>query len=171
MHYLIDGYNLIFRSASSKSSLQKRRETLIKELNILIGELKLNVTVVFDAPAGEWHDLNRGHVHALEVVYTAKKQSADEYILQEITHCHNSSLITVVTSDRSLANLCKAQGAHVKSIESFLTWVCHKKEKKKVKKSEPIRERAFKDSETNIARLLLIFEKKLLEDLSQDLEK
>jgi len=163
MKYLIDGYNLIFRSTPSKSSLQKRREALINELNHLISELKLNVTVVFDAPAGDWHDLNRGHVQALEVIYTAKKQSADEYILQEISHCRNASMITVVTSDRSLANQCKAEGAFIKSIESFLKWISQKKVKKKVKKSELIQERAFKDSEINIARLLLIFEKKLLD--------
>ena len=163
MKYLIDGYNLIFRSTSSKSSLQKRREALINEFNNLISELKLNVTVVFDAPAGDWHDLTRGHVQALEVIYTAKKQSADEYILQEISYCRNASLITVITSDRSLANQCKALGAHVKSIESFLKWIAQKKAKKKAKKSEYAQERAFQDSEINITRLLLIFEKKLLD--------
>jgi len=170
MHYLIDGYNLIFRLPTKKSSLQKQRESLIQELNELICELKLNVSLVFDAPAGEWHDLVRGHVDALEVVYTAKKQSADEYILQEIADAKNPKQITVVTSDGSLAALCKAQGALTKSIESFLKWISQKKDKKRAQKGEKVRERAFRDTDKNIARLLLVFEKKLLEELSGNLE-
>ena len=49
MHYLVDGYNLLFRRKHLQDNLQSSREALIRELNDKIMALHLDVTLVFDA--------------------------------------------------------------------------------------------------------------------------
>jgi uncharacterized protein len=165
VHYYIDGYNLLFRLLSKKGSLQSERAEVISLLNELASQLRLNITVVFDAPL-QREMVVRTHFDALEIVYTAEKQSADDYIIEEMNHASSPSQETVVTSDRELASHCKALGAHVQNIESFFSWIKRKKEHKR--RSHPSLQKIFQDSPSHIERLLKIFEKRL-ETPNQDI--
>jgi len=164
MHYLIDGYNLLFRLLKSKGSLEKARQELISELNDLVSELRLNVTLVFDGAQEHLLPLSRGHYDAIEIIYTHKEQSADEYILDHLDHVRSPAQFTIVTNDRELKGKSHQLGAQVLTLDGFLGFLQKKKTKKK--KRETRRGVQFRESEAEFTRLLLAFEKKLLEDES-----
>jgi uncharacterized protein len=166
VHYFIDGYNLLFRLLGDPRPLQKNRQHIIALINESISKLKLNVTVVFDGARKGESENTRGHFDAIEVVYTSKTLSADEYILEEVQSSSRPSQEMIVTSDRDLARRCKNLGAKTQSIEGFIAWIEKKQKKSKAKKNESV-QKAFKDSDSNVSRLLAIFEKRLSEDLEK----
>ncbi len=140
MHYYIDGYNLLFRTSNSNlTDLQAQRKSLIDSLNVKIAGLKLRVTIVFDSQflPGEG---SRGHFHHLEICFTPAGVTADDYILQELQYCFTPEKVTVVTSDKDLAQKARNYSAETKSIEEFLNWLNsrHKrlKDQKKIIKAE-----------------------------------
>lgn len=156
MQYLVDAYNLLFRSGKKKGSLEKERQSLIQQLNEVISQLHIHVTLVFDG-AGERISLpTRGHFDAIEIIYTTKGQTADEYISDEIYHAKKPSQRTIVTNDRELAARCRNFRAKTMSLDEFLQLLLKKKKKKKPSKTL----HSFRDSNPEIERLLKIFEKK-----------
>jgi predicted RNA-binding protein with PIN domain len=162
MHYLIDAYNLLFRTLKKCKSLEKSRRFLIEELNTAISQLHLHVTLVFDGAEKPPSLATRGHFDAIEIVYTPRGQTADEYIAQEVSLSRSPAQYTVVTNDRPLALRCRQYRAKTQTIDEFLLFLFKKKIKKKRRTSS--REEAFRDSDPQIARLLMIFEKRMLED-------
>lgn len=163
MHYLVDAYNLLFRTLKKRGPLEKKRQSLIAELNSSISHLNLNVTLVFDGSQDCLPASTRGHFDAVEIVYTSKSLTADEYISEEVFNSNTPSQITVVTNDRELANRCKTQRAKILAIDEFLCFLMKKKAKKNKFARNP--QAAFRDSDPEIARLLAIFEKKLFENI------
>lgn len=114
IHYVIDGYNLLFRLLEPGSKIESYRESLIKILISQAQEKKLSLTVVFDAH----HQKNgesRTHKGQLEIVYTDFGQTADAYILEHLTP-HT----VVVTSDDHLARHVKNSGNKSIGIDKFL---------------------------------------------------
>jgi predicted RNA-binding protein with PIN domain len=166
MHYLVDAYNLLFRTLKKSSSLEKSRQFLIEELNTIVAEINLHVTLVFDGAEEHIPLPTRGHYDAIEIVYTSKSQTADEYIYEEITLSRSPAQLTVVTNDRELSGRCYQHRAKTMTIDQFLHFLSKKKIKKKRLKTS--HRQAFRDSNPEIARLLLIFEKRMLEDLTKD---
>jgi predicted RNA-binding protein with PIN domain len=162
MHYLVDAYNLLFRTLKKRGSLEKSRQILIAELNNLISTLSLYVTLVFDG--ADEHLPSRGHYDAIEIIYTSKSQTADEYIFNEVKHSRTPDQIIVVTNDRELSGKCRQHLAQTLTIDTFLHLLSKKRTKKKRKTSPP----AFRDSDRELARLLILFEKRMLEDLTKD---
>lgn len=144
MHYFIDGYNFIFRLPKQTGALESERERLIASLI----SLNLPMTLVFDG--GMDNHVHRSHKGHLEIVYTGKKQSADEYILEEICRRKKPNACTVVTSDKKLATLCQESGSHSQSISSFLSRL--KKNKTKI-----LAEKPSKDTQGQVERLAKIF--------------
>lgn len=163
MHYLVDAYNLLFRTLKKRGSLEKTRQTLIEELNEMVTEFNLHVTLVFDGAEEHLPLPTRGHYDAIELVYTPKNQTADEYIYEEVSLSRTPAQITVVTSDRELSGRCHQHRAKTLTIDEFLQLLSKKKFKKK--RLSISHDRPFRDSDPEIARLLQIFEKKLLEEL------
>lgn len=168
MHYLVDAYNLLFRTLKKRISLEKGRQFLIEELNEMISHLNLHVTLVFDGAEENLPMPKRGHFDAVEIVYTSKKQTADEYISEEVSLSQNPFQLTVVTNDRELSKRCRDYRAKILTIEEFLHFLFKKKKSKKSKMARD--DHAFRDSEKEITRLLLIFEKRMLEDLTKDVQ-
>lgn len=154
MHYYIDGYNLLFRVKEKFPSLQKERDQFLKIINNIASSSRMNLTIVFDGSYDRLAETSRGHFGDLEVIYTSDALTADEYIIEELSHAKNPVQHTVVTSDNTLARHCKSLGAHVKPIEDFLAFLFKKRTKKK-SSAEP---KAVKDTDAQIARLLRIFE-------------
>lgn len=139
MHYYIDGYNLLFRMLrASDEDLQTQREMVIQDLNKKIQILQLDITLVFDAQY-QFGDTTRSHLNYLEILFTSKGETADDFIINELKSTDSPRQETVVTSDKKLAWRARRKHAHTESVEEFLEWLNRryknvKKQKKKEKK-------------------------------------
>lgn len=144
MHYFIDGYNLLFYLSDETKNLEEAREQIIDSLV----DTKFSLTLVFD---GKRADLpHRMHKGSLEIVYTSKGQSADDYIIEEMSFVKNPKVYTIITSDKKLASICRQMGAYTQSIDLFLTLF-------QKNKAITTHEKPFRDSESEFNRLLKIF--------------
>lgn len=140
MHYLVDGYNFMFRVAYDEEDLQKQREKIIHSLNLKMGFLGLKATLVFDAqyqPEG----IQRSYYDALEIVYTSRGETADDCILNFVKESATPSRFTIVTSDKKLARLAERLGAKVDSSEHFNSWLTKRFYKKAHSKKEPVQKK------------------------------
>ncbi len=162
MHYLVDAYNLLFRALKKRKSLENSRQQMIEEINSAASALNLQITLVFDGADEHQSYPTRGHFDRLELVYTSKNKTADEYISDEVIHAKNPAEITVVTNDRELATRCKDHRAKIQTIDGFIGYLSKKRAKKK--RLSPSKERVFNESTSEFIRLLTIFEKKFNEE-------
>ena len=144
MKYLVDAYNLLFRALKKRGSLEKSRQQMIQELNEAVSHLNFQVTLVFDGAEEHFPHPSRGHFDAIELVYTPKNKTADEYISEEVINSKSPSQITVVTNDRELSLRCRSHRAKTQTIDEFIRFVSKKRSKKKRTSSSP--ERSFKAS-------------------------
>lgn len=116
MHYLIDGYNLIFRFNSEEENLEAQRQELIERLN---EHPRLKLTLIFDAHNQE-DDLRRTHYKNVEILYSGRGETADDLILTMIENAEVPGNYTVVTSDKQLASAFRRHGGRSVSAEAFL---------------------------------------------------
>ncbi len=159
MHYWIDGYNLLFRITKSYREMKQNERKLLEALNRSITLLKYQVTIVFDGREKDPPEALRRNLDSLAMIYTAHNQTADDYILQAIADAANPAEEIVVSSDRELLRKAKQRGAGGQTVESFLSQLIRKKNKKKAQ-AEVI----FKETSTELKRLLKIFEDRLKEE-------
>lgn len=115
----IDGYNLLFRLNGDHPTLQTGRDELILELHKRLAHQKKEATIVFDSAytQGEGTHTSLAYLH---IIYTAAKETADEWIYDRIRISKKPSQHTVVTSDRTLAKNIRRLGAKVLSLDTFL---------------------------------------------------
>lgn len=141
----------------------------MKDLHELVKDTSCLITVVFDSSDPTRDHSSKGNFKSLEIVFTPKKQTADEYIIEALDYSRNPRNVTVVTLDRELADKCMLRGAAVLSMKEFFTLFTKKKSKKSSEKNQ---EQAFKklmkESPSQVTRLLTLFEKRLLDDLMKD---
>jgi predicted RNA-binding protein with PIN domain len=143
MHYLIDGYNLLFRSVDvDKRSLQSSRIAMVRNINEHVADLGLDVTVIFDSKVNS-SEISRGHYDHLQIIFTYSGVSADDYILQWVERSPRPNFETVVTSDKDLALKARHLGAKTVPISTFVQWL-NKKGAKQKKKSFEFRPIAIK---------------------------
>lgn len=162
MHYLVDAYNLLFRVQKKQSSLEKSRNSLISDLNEIASEFRMHIVLIFDGAHEVRLPTSRGHYDAIEIVYTSKEQSADEYILEELGYTKTPQKYTIVTNDLDLRGKSSLLRAETLSIDEFLARLAKKKRVKKRREIRP--EVHFRESPSELNRLLAIFEKKLSEE-------
>ncbi len=153
MHYLIDGYNLIFSLIESKESLQTVRQKVIATLQKKFSKRKISGMLVFDGAHRRGEESGLSYPSPLIVAYAPKGQSADEYIVEQIEGSAHPKQIVVVTNDQGLARHAKSHEAKVMGNEEFISWLNKKKRKKKAAEAA--------DTKENINRLLKIFEERL----------
>jgi predicted RNA-binding protein with PIN domain len=136
MHYYVDGYNLLFRLGGlfEKKSLEISRACLISHLDNLAKLLNLECTIVFDA-AFQSNELSRGHFGSLEIIFTAKDETADSHLIEIFDAIEKPGLAVCVTSDRELKSRAKMRHIRTLSCEEFLSSL-HKKAAKKKKKEK-----------------------------------
>lgn len=120
MHYYIDGYNVLFRLRHATEELQREREAIIQNLNEKVALVNLDVSIVFDAAFQEGHG-SRLRIDALEVLFTAHGETADTFIIEQLKHSMHPRRETVVTSDKLLAWHARSSGAHVETVDGFLS--------------------------------------------------
>ncbi|MFQ5444883.1 MAG: NYN domain-containing protein, partial [Nitrospinales bacterium] len=122
MHYLVDGYNLMFRVLHAGDDLQAQREEIILDLNEKIQVLHLDVLIVFDAQY-QYGRGSRSHLNYLEICFTDKGETADDFIIHKLKSTENPKQITVVTSDNKLGWRARRCLAKTETVEIFLTWL------------------------------------------------
>jgi predicted RNA-binding protein with PIN domain len=129
MHYIVDGYNLIFRLLYSSSPLQEQRAKIIKDISEKAKLLKLNITIVFDS-SFQTGESTRTHINDVEIIYTAQYESADDFIINLLKHKDKNN--TVITSDQRLAWRARRQNAHSETVEDFIRWLNKRYQNKKL---------------------------------------
>lgn len=124
MHYLIDGYNLFFRTTRGEEGrhFQTEREKIILYLSEQLEIAKLQATLVFDAAWQEGPSQTKIK-GSLEIHYTESGESADDWIVTEVKKSPLPIEIMVVTSDRNLAWRSRNKGAQTIHVEEFMKFV------------------------------------------------
>lgn len=158
MFYYIDGYNLIFSLTDTKKPLIHQRKTIVHFLQKRFVKLHLTGLVVFDGSHRRSEESGLSYASPLEIAYTPKGQTADEYILEKLEWNQQQIPSTVISNDRSLCSQARQLGAKTQSNDAFIHYLEKKKARKREKSCEA------KDSPRQIERLLKIFESKLGED-------
>ena len=112
MKLIIDGYNLIRQSESlqrfERFSLEEGRKELIRRLSHFKRRRGHKITVVFD---GWIHGSAREERHTeggITVIFSKRGEKADEVIKR--LALQTGSALTVVTSDRSIADFITRRG-------------------------------------------------------------
>lgn len=125
---------------------RKQRQDLIVDFSQKLYLLRLDTTIVFDA-AYRKEGGSRSHYNNLEVIYTDYGETADQYILSEISQAKHPKDEVVITSDKQLASQVRQLQAKTETIEEFHqkinTSLQHKISKDKVtteKKQLPTRD-------------------------------
>ncbi len=162
MRYLVDAYNLLFRTRKKKAPLEQYRQSFIEDLNEIISKLNLQVTLIFDGAEEHLRLPSRGHFETLEIIYTNKGQTADEYIFDEVAIAKSPAQLTIVSNDRELTGRCRQHRAKTLTIDEFLHFLSKKKAKNKRLTRTP---KSFRETDPEIARLLVIFEKRMIEEV------
>jgi predicted RNA-binding protein with PIN domain len=154
MHYYIDGYNLLFCLLDQEECfLEESRNKLIETLQYYLSSFSFPITLVFDSKNEDGFSITQKKLSPIQIIFTEKGISADNYILERVEISPNASQITVITEDKPLAKACRSIGAQTKSIDSFLKWIT--KRKKQPEKT------SYEDTNYNIKRLEKIFEDRL----------
>lgn len=135
MHYLIDGYNLLFRTLRGRSgeNLKEERNRIAEELGNKLLIAGIEATLIFDSYY-QVGPRERFYQFGLDVHYTDEKQTADEYILEGVRHASRPQDYIVVTSDRGLARRAAGKGAKIQTIEAFKSML----QRIYIKKLQPI---------------------------------
>lgn len=154
-HFLIDGYNLIFSIHAFKGTLRETRTKIISYLQKKFIDLKWKGTIVFDGSTAWYETSGLSYKHPLEIAFTEKKQTADEYILEILEIKKERKQCTVVSNDQGLLRHARAFHTKTLSNESFLKMLLKKKSTSSSQKPH------FKESQKQVERLEKIFQERL----------
>jgi len=115
--YYLDGYNYLFTRGKKEDPLQSSREEILEEFSCRVKDLSL--VIVFDAQ----HDpseFSRTYYKNIEVVYSSHNQTADDFIIERITHSKTPYNITVISDDKKLLKEVRELKGCTYSFEKFL---------------------------------------------------
>jgi len=119
---IVDGYNYILRQKfiphDNENALWGAREELIRQLIAFRGNKQIKITIVFDGQ--DLKGLTKTHrPRGIKVLFSKAPQKADPIIIHLVEKSSQPRDITVVTSDRSLANLARSTGCTIWSSETL----------------------------------------------------
>lgn len=153
MRYLIDGYNVFFRTRGVKFPLEMSRNAFIEALYESLSNRNIRGTVVFDSdPKESAYYPQRTFSKDLEIIFSPMNQTADDYILEHLS-TNRSEQITLVTSDRHLAMESKELGANIVSVKEFFHLLSKEHFQAEESPQKPVEEDRY-----SFERLLKIFE-------------
>ena len=118
----IDGYNVLFALYGQSENLRPSRDKLIRGFRAKADSLQLSLILVFDSHYQKGES-TRAFLSPLQVVYTAEKESADDYIIQAVSSDPQPPSLLVVTSDKTLAKMVRDLGAKTQGVDLFLSWL------------------------------------------------
>lgn len=141
MHYLIDGYNFLFWQKDlmphwGGSCLRTDRENLIQKLINRMDRGSFSCRLIFDAhhtPEG----LTLLRQTPLDIVFTPKGLTADEYILECLCATHLKKGYCVVTHDKGLQRKVIAENVPVIDFVTFFSILDKKKSPKNQNHATP----------------------------------
>jgi predicted RNA-binding protein with PIN domain len=120
LEIIIDGYNLIRQSDSlslvDARNLEQGRETLLERLAAYKKVRGYPITVVFDGWGGVNLSSTRTRRKGIQVVYTGKGETADEWIQRRVGGVRYGA---VVTSDREIQQHAERAGLSAISSDAF----------------------------------------------------
>ena len=120
--YFIDGYNVLFHSASmvkrADEDIEGARDALVERVVRFCGATGDEARIVFDGRGKQVE--SQQAFGGVEVVYSAGKGSADAVIERAIYGLADKQAGVVVTADRGIRDLCGGMGAVVVRPEAFL---------------------------------------------------
>ncbi len=122
MRYIVDGYNLLFRTLRAEGDLKKQREGIVASLNARARALNLDITIVFDG-AQPFSEITRSHFDCIEIVFSRESEEADDYIARRLQEDPYPQRHTVITDDNKLAWRCRIAGGKTEGIQHFLRWL------------------------------------------------
>lgn len=153
-HYLIDGYNFIFKTNSSDDPLKQKREAFHKKLLSFPKKKNVEITVVYDGNRIKESACGYCYFSTYKAYYTSSNQSADDYILEVAASFSNPSQLIVVTSDKYLAKQCQSFGIQTITSSQFEKLL-------QIKKSNQFSNKPIEDTDQEKKRLANIFNKRL----------
>lgn len=163
MHYIVDGYNFFFRLKSDIFPLEDARNSFIDELSSELKEINTRASLVFDSGKETILDIaSKMHLGEIEVLFTPKGMSADDYIIELVEIERHPATVTVVSSDKGVLARSISLGAHTMSVEKFVSFIHRKQRKNRVRN-----EKRAADSDFHIRRLEEAFNRRL-KDSSDD---
>lgn len=161
MRYLIDGYNLFFYLREEVFPLQQSRHKFLQDLEAFFRQIHVVCTIVFDSHVNyATYFPSKKQLPSLEVLFSPKELSADDYIIEHLLFEKNLRNITVVTSDRELLARANRVGAKTQTIDRFCHLMVQKRKRKKIPLAE---KREIVESRADYQRLLLLFQERLQE--------
>lgn len=111
--YFIDGYNVLFHSASmaahADEDIEGARDALVERVVRFCGATGDEARIVFDGRGKQIE--SQKAFGGVEVVYSAGKGSADAVIERAIYGLRDRTAGVVVTADRGIRDLCGGMGA------------------------------------------------------------
>lgn len=122
-HYIIDGYNVIyrvekFRSALS-SGLEQARNDLVSLIRNYRSGKKVKVTVVFDGDEIGYVERSPQPARWLQVIYSKFPEKADPVIKRLIQKSQNKRAVVLVSADNALVQFARQLKAQVLSPDEF----------------------------------------------------
>jgi len=124
-YLLVDGYNIIhswehLKELLDHNSLDSARLALVEELSNFSGYTNNQIIVIFDGHHSTNLTRTYEQYHNIEVVFTKKTESADQYIERIAQEVGREVNITVATSDGMEQLIVLARGATRKSARELL---------------------------------------------------
>jgi len=108
LHYLLDGYNLLYALPEIPAGTWEiKRAAFLQKLAKEIPHGKNRVTVVFDSRQGSG---DRSKLGSIEIAFTSG-ETADDWISHYVRHAANPRILVVVTDDQGLRRLIRGTGA------------------------------------------------------------
>lgn len=122
LHLILDGYNLLALTgrigAGTSLHSEAAREAFLRDLAAYRQRKPHTITVVFDGWQQGWGTEQREHRLGLEIVFSRRGEKADQ-VIQRLA-AEFGSACAVVSSDREIIEVAKAQGAFVMKAQEFL---------------------------------------------------
>ncbi len=143
MHYIIDGYNLLFRILTKGEDLASQRQHIIESLNRKIQVIGIDVSIVFDSNYNITES-TKSHYNHLEIQFTSKGITADDWIINLIKRSKIPEHAIVVTSDKRLSVQIRQLLGKTETVEEFVTQL-NKRYKNKIESLKAVPEK----NETN----------------------
>ncbi len=136
-HFIIDGYNALFKIRSLLRKPYQTREGFIQYISVSkpFGSIRNRVSVVFDGTLGVVSYQKKSY-SPINVIFT-KNESADDLIIRMVKAEKNSGEIIVVTDDREVREKTQLLGCSILSVLQFFKDLTKKKETEEKEKPEP----------------------------------
>lgn len=130
MHYILDGYNVIHKSAALRRaldrSLRDARAALVQVCKTILqsrGDIA-KITVVFDGKSE--NDFPFESAGKVEVLFTSTGEDADDGIIDYLRRV-SAPQVAVVSDDNYVRNNVRAFAAHVVSTADFMAMPLRRK--------------------------------------------